>query len=166
MDHDDAHTSQCSSLSFPLRGRGGPALLKILAAHGVESGVGGIQENEASAQSLRDDGDVVRVERDVWVAQRMDIPHRAIDRRGHLEQMHERCRLEVARTSGLDLRVAGVLQQHRHPADLEIRARGHDQIGRACPRNETRLRVDAMYVLERAGRRVDVNLVAPQLGDQ
>src|SRR4030088_1602484 len=99
----------------------------------------------------------------VWVGEGMDVAHGAIHCRRNLEQVNERRRLEVAWAAGLDLGVAGVLQEHRYPADLKIGAGGHNQICRTCPSHETGFRVDAMDVLKRARGRVHVELVATQL---
>src|SRR5881275_2889923 len=85
---------------------------------------------------------------------------------GHLQQRHERGGLEIAGCTGLDLGIARVLQQHRHPADLQVRAGDDHEIGAARPGHETRFGVHAVHVLKRARRRVDVDLVATELGDQ
>ncbi len=166
MDHDDTDPLQRRSLDVPLGSRRLPALLKVLTPPRVVRRVGRIDQDEAGTESFRDDRNVARVEGYVRVAERMDVAHGAVHRRRHFEQVHERRRFEVPGAAGLDLRVTRILQQHRHPANLEIRSSGHDQIRRACTRYETRLCIDSVYVLERAGRRVDVDLVAAQVRDQ
>ena len=50
----------------------------------------------------------------------MHVTHRAIDRRRDVEQAQCGCDLEIPGCTRLDLRVAGLLQQHRQPADLEL----------------------------------------------
>src|SRR2546430_4130004 len=82
------------------------------------------------------------------ITERMDVPQRAIHARGHLEQPHLRGGFEVAGTSRLNATVPGLLQQYGKPADLELRARRHDEIRRAGARHEARLGVDSMDVLE------------------
>jgi hypothetical protein len=73
----------------------------------------------------------------------MDVSHGAIDRRGHLQQVHQRRRLEIAGAARLDLGVARVLQQHGHPADLKIGAGRDHQIRGARARHQAWLGVHA-----------------------
>jgi hypothetical protein len=115
-------------------------------------------------QRFRDRRDVARIELHVRVAERMDVAHRAVELRGHLEKSQCRRRLEITRRPALDLRVAGLLQQDRQPADLELGAIRDDEIGRARARNQARLRVHAMHVLHRRGCGVDVDVIAAELG--
>ena len=81
----------------------------------------------------------------------------------HLEQRHHARRLEVARLAGLDLRVARLRLQQRQPADLELGAGAHHQVGAARPRDQARPRLDAVRILQRGGRDVDARLVAGEL---
>ncbi len=80
--------------------------------------------------------------------------------------MHQRRGFEIARAAGLDLAVARILQQHRHPADLELSSRRYDEIGGASAGYQARLGIDPVHVLKRAGGGVDVDLVTAQLVEQ
>src|ERR1700730_19243238 len=72
----------------------------------------------------------------------------------------------MAGAAGLDLRIARVLQENSHPADLKIGARGYDQVRSPRTRHETRLRIYAVHILKRARRGVDINLVTTQFSDE
>jgi hypothetical protein len=108
----------------------------------------------------------VWIEVHVRIALRMNVAERTIDSRGHFEQVELRRRLEVARRARLDARIARFLHEDRQPADFELRAGGDHQVGRAGARNETGLGVDAVDVLQRARRNVDIHAVATELGGQ
>jgi hypothetical protein len=70
---------------------------------------------------------------------------------------------EIAARAALDVGVAGLLDEHRQPAHLELGARRDHEIRAARPRDEARLGLDAMHVLQRRGGDVHVHLVAAQL---
>ena len=102
----------------------------------------------------------------VWMCglpPRVDVAFGAVEARRLFEQRHVARRLEVARLARLDLRIAGLLRHERQPADLELGAGRDDEVGAARARDEARLRLDVMRVLQRVGRGVDVDLVAAQL---
>jgi hypothetical protein len=64
-----------------------------------------------------------------------------------------------SRLARLDFRIAGLLRDERQPADLKLRAGGHDEVGAPCARDETGLGLDVMRVLQCVGRRVDADFV-------
>ena len=102
----------------------------------------------------------------VWICglpPRMHVALGAVEARRLFEQRHLARRLEIARLARLDLRIAGLLQHERQPADLELGAGGDHEIGVARASDEARLRFDAMRILQRVGRGVDLHLVAAEL---
>ena len=100
------------------------------------------------------------------VAGGMHVAFGAIESRRLVEQGHERRGLEVAGLPRLDLGIAGLLQHQRQPSDLELGAGGDDEVGAARARDQARLRLDVVRVLQRVGRDVDLDLVAAELVDE
>src|SRR4029079_9116247 len=82
-------------------------------------------------ERLRYTQDVVWIEMNVRIAERMDVALRPVNRGRYLEASHEVCGHEVAGLTRLQFRIARSLQQHRQPADLEVRAAADQQICRA-----------------------------------
>jgi len=89
---------------------------------------------------------------------------RAIDLRGHVDERHRGHGFEVSRRPRLDPPVARFLQQHRQPAGFELGTVGDQQVGGAGARDEARLGLDRMHVLQRARGAVHVDLVAAEFG--
>jgi hypothetical protein len=89
---------------------------------------------------------------------RVHVAHGAIHRRGLLQHLHELRGLEVAGTARLHARVARLCEHERQPADLQLGAVAHHEVGAARPGDQARARLDAVRVL--AGRRGDSHLHA------
>jgi hypothetical protein len=105
----------------------------------------------------------MRIEMQVGIAGRMDVAERAVQARRPVAQPDGARRLEISGLTGLDARIARLRLHQRQPANLELGTRAHDQVGVACARDEARARLDAVRVLQPAGRGVDLGLVAAEL---
>src|SRR5918993_583004 len=140
-----------------------PALEEVLRALAVVAGFLCIELRHALAERARDVGDVARTEMDMRVAGGVDIALRAIEARGLLDQLDMVRRLEIARLPGADRRVAGLRLHQGQPADLQLRAGAHQQVGAARACDEARPGFDAMHVLESRGRGVDVDFAGAEL---
>jgi len=99
----------------------------------------------------------------VRVAGRMHIAQRAVHALGPLEQRNHARSLEKAGLADLDLRVARLRLQQRHPADFQLGAGADHEIGVARARDEAGSRLDSMRILQRGGCRIDAYPVAADL---
>jgi hypothetical protein len=123
----------------------------------------GIDSRQALGQSARNLADVARVELDVGVALRMHVAVAAVEADRHLERRDESPRFEVARRAWSKSCVAGLLDQHRQPADLEVESGADDEIGVAHPGDQARPGLDAMRILGGRRRRADAQAVTADL---
>ena len=80
-----------------------------------------------------------------------------------LEQHHVGGGLEISGLARLDGGIAGLLRDERQPADFQFGAGRNDEIGASRTRDQARLRLDVMGVLQRVGRDVDLDLVTTKL---
>jgi hypothetical protein len=129
----------------------------------VLRGVGRIDLLQARREGIGDERDVARVGLDVRVARGVDVALGTVELRRHVELANEVGGGEVAGLPGLHLGVARLLQQHRQPADLELGAGARDEVGVACARDQARLGLDLVRVLQRARRDGDVDELAAEL---
>ena len=74
--------------------------------------------------------------------------------------------VERAGLAGRDLGVAGLLQDHRQPADLQFGAVADGDVGAARLGDQARPRLDLVRVLRAGGGGVDGDLVAADFGRQ
>ena len=160
MIDDQRHSLQRCTLLFPTRRCVAPSLEKRFFPIFVVPRIGAVQICHAFAQRSRDPGDIAGVEVDMRVAGGVNIAHRAVEPRRLLEQRDDARRFEIARLPGLDLRIARLRLQQRHPANLELCAGADHQIGASSARDEARARLDAVRILEGRGGGVDRHLVA------
>ena len=118
---------------------------------------------ERSRQRLRDRRDVVRIELHVRIALRMNVAERPIELARLLQQRQHRGRLEVAGAPGwMRLLPDSWISTGSQPISSSAPV-ATTRSARARARDQARLGVDAMHVLQRAGRDVDVDLVAAEL---
>jgi hypothetical protein len=158
-DHD-RHALERRGLRFPAGHGLGPALREVGTARRVGVGARRIDGRQFRRERLRDGGDVARIELDVGVAERVDVAHRAVELGWHFRERDRRGRLEEPGAAALDAGVGGFLQQHRQPARLELGTVRDQEVRRARTRDEARLRLDAVHVLQRARRDIDIDPVA------
>jgi hypothetical protein len=147
VDDDDRNVLQCRGLCRPARHRLLPPRLEVRAALLIESRVGWVDLRQSHRQRLGGGGDVARIELHVRIAKRMHVTHRAVDCRRDVEQPQRRRDFEIPGCTRLDSRVAGFLQQHGQPANLELGARGDYEVGRTCAGHQAGLGIDAVHVL-------------------
>jgi hypothetical protein len=94
------------------------------------------------------------------IAGGMHVTVGAIDNSGNVEAIDLRRRLEIPRPPGLDGRIAGIAQHQRQPADFQIGAHRDDQPRLPGLRQQRRLGLDAVRILESVGRAINLDLVA------
>ena len=126
--YPDLDTAQrCSSL-LPARQMGLPVLLKLFAARPVVTGVIRVQLCHAGAQRAGNRQEIARVGLNMRVAFRMNVAHRSVNRRWHVQHPHIRTGLQITGLAALNRGVVGVSQQHRQPARFQPGAGGNEQI--------------------------------------
>jgi hypothetical protein len=109
---------------------------------------------------LRDDRRQPRIEREVWVAERVDVAHRAIDARArHLQQRHPPRDLDTPAAAAHDVGVVGVLHGHVHPG-VELGAVLDEQVGLAQLEHHARPHLGFVEVLGPSRERLDVDEIA------
>src|SRR5450631_2203800 len=86
MNDHDIDALKRSRVSFPAYDRLLPARLKRRTALRVVLRARWINKREPHRKSLRRRRHIVRIEMRMRIAQRMDVPERAVDPRGDLEQ--------------------------------------------------------------------------------
>ncbi len=163
--NDDVASLQRRRLRFPARDRRAPARREIGEVLLVGGRIRGIELAEAGGKRLRDDKHALRVHLEMRIATRMHVTVGAVELRRFLQgrdlvRCHERAR------AGCDLRIARLPHQLRQPADLEIGAGTDDQVGAAHLRDQARLGLDHVHVLQRGRADVDIKLVAAEFGQQ
>src|SRR5437867_3536700 len=127
LDHEQSLELLC--LRLPFRDRFLPALGKLLVALLVALRMCRIDLRQPLGERLRHDGDVARIGLDMRIALRMDVTLAAIDAGRHLEEAYEARRFEVSRPARLNPVVARFAHEQRQPADLELGAGAHDEVG-------------------------------------
>ncbi len=150
----------------PLLGFGQP-LVEVGVAGREVGRVGGRHAGELVRDRLRDAPAVVRVEPVVRVPEGVDVAHRAGDLAGgDLEDLRGERGVEVAVRPHLDLRVAALLDERRQPADLQLPAHGHEEVGLGELQDEAGLGLDEVRVLVAAGDRLHLDPVAAHLAGE
>ena len=99
---------------------------------------------------------------DVRVALRVDVAFRAIHASRHFERRDVAAGLEEARPAGRHAAVAGLLDQHRQPAGLELHAGAHHEVCIARARDQARPRLDVVGILQSRGGAAHLDAVAAQ----
>ena len=107
------------------------------------------------------------------IAGGMHVTVGAIDNSGNVEAIDLRRRLEIPRPPGLDGRIAGIAEHQGQPADFQIGAHRDDQPRLPGLRQQRRLGLDAVRILESVGRAINLDLVTadflsqrPPFGDR
>ena len=162
LDHD-RHSLERRGLLFPIRDGATPALGERLVARLVVRGVFRIDFRQPRGERARDSRDVARIGLDMRVSAGVYVALGAIETHRLVEQRDKGSGLEVARLAGQHFRVAGLLRHQRQPTDLQLGAGSNDQIRAARPRDQARLRLDVVRVLQRVGRDVELDLVSAEL---
>src|SRR5262245_30559726 len=157
------HTFEWRRLPLPARERRLPAFEERLAAGLVSVRVCGIDLTQTVSQRSSDLRNIAGISVNVRIASRVKVAERTVDDLWDFEPGDVLRGFEVPRTPELDLAVSALGEQQRNPANLQLRARADEQIGRADARDQAGTRFDTVRVLQRSRRRVHVHLVATDL---
>ena len=164
--HQHRHAGERRRLLLPARNRRAQARGEGLPAGLIGGGIGRIDLGQPLRQRLADLEQIARIGLDVRIAGRMHVALGAVEQRRRLAHDDVARRLEVAGLARLHAGVARFAQDQRQPADLEFGAGGDDQIGVARTRDQRGPGVDAVRVLQAAGRGMDVDALAADLPGQ
>ena len=113
--------------------------------------------------AVRHQRDVARVGLDVRIAGGVHIARERSSCVGTSSLRTKSAAAKLPRLSGLDFRVARLLQQHRQPADLQLGAGAHQQVGVARAGDQARPGLDLVRVLQRGGGHLHVDQLAAEL---
>src|SRR6266849_2452097 len=107
---------------------------------------------------------VLRVEPVVRVAERMHVAHRPGDLRGgNLQNLRELRSIQIPRRGNLNLRGAGLGDQRRQPADLQLQSDHYEQVRPAQLQQKAGFGFDKVRVLISSGDGLHVDAVAADL---
>jgi len=77
----------------------------------------------------------------------------------HLQARHQQGRFQIAWRVRLDLRVTGLAQEDRQPADFQVSAGADQKIGRTHLGDQAGAGLDAVRILQSRRSRVDLDLI-------
>src|SRR5260221_724488 len=120
MVNNDRHALERLRLLAPLLYRLVPALVEVFGARAIRRSIRLVDLRQPLGHHLGHLGDVARIEVDVRVAGRMDIPHCAIDHLRDLQPDDVLRGLDEPWRAGLDAIVARLCKEQWQPTNLEF----------------------------------------------